>query len=116
MLSGVSEFRKGDFAYFTFPAVFLRPCHRLILGRGFLTTKEKLSVYLSNSLRVTCLHQRFLAIFTNSFEPQSLNYDPEFFYAQKNLFICISLEFFTIVPRKRCCVFGPRVGNYLFYQ
>ena len=41
MLSRVSEFRKeGDFANFTFPAVFCV----LVVIFGFLTTKEKLSV------------------------------------------------------------------------
>ena len=31
----------------------------------------------------TYLHQGFPAIFNNSFEPQSLNYDPDFYYSPK---------------------------------
>ena len=45
-----------------------------------LVAKQYENAYLSGKIMITCLNQCFHAIFTNSFEPQSFNYDPEMFY------------------------------------
>ena len=66
---------------------------------------------------VIYLHQRFPAIFTNSFEPTSSNYDAEHFLFTKIISssICICFDIFTIEARTLSCVFGPQVGKLLFF-
>ena len=54
---------------------------------------------------VAYLHQCFTANFTNSFELQSLNYDPDMFYSL-NTFLLPS-SFVLISSRWRCCIGAP---------
>ena len=46
-----------------------------------LVAKQKENAYLSGKIMVTYLHQCFPASFTNFFERQYLNYDPDMLYS-----------------------------------
>ena len=66
---------------------------------------------------VTYLHQCFPAIFTNSFEPQSLNYDPDndMFYSL-NTSLPPGHDIITMEKRKFSDVLGSHVEKLLIYQ